>query len=152
MGVVGRVSFLVDGVPERSLPERVTTVRCLLEHMMPLARHASIDGFSDVADLPEEVSCALGQLREHSPEVHRGWRQARRTYMAIPVALNEPSQRAAFLLCAPFAIHAELVYDDGSPLLVLDDTSMSIEVTIDPSKRSVLTAVLPEGASLRPVG
>lgn len=71
--------------------------------------------------------------------------------MAIPVNLGESSQRHAFLLFAPYAIHAELAYDDESPLLVLHDTSTSIEVVVGPTEKSALEAALPEGSSLRPV-
>ncbi len=151
MDGVSRASFVLDGVPERALPDRVMAVRRLIERVIPLAAYANVDGFSDVTELPEEVCQAMCLLRRHSPEVHRRWRAPKRTHMGIPVNLGELSQRRAFLLFAPYAIHAVLAYNDQTPLVVLHDTSTSIEVVIEPTEKRALEAILPEDSSLRPL-
>lgn len=149
MDGVGRISFLLDGVSERCLSERVATIRCFLEQVIPLASYANVDGFSDIADLPDDVSQALRRLRKHSPAIRRRWRHPEQTYMAIPVDLRAPSHLDAFLLFAPYAIHAVLAYGDESTFVVLSDTCTSIEVRLNSKEATALKADLPNGLSLR---
>jgi hypothetical protein len=145
----GKASVLIDGPSELALVERVSAVRQLFEGLVSQGVKAYVDGFSDVQSLPRDVMQALERLRDISPKNHRGFRRAEKTYMAIPVNLEELSQRNAFLLFAPYAIHAELVWADESSFVIVDDTSTSIEIIEDRHNMAALEASLPRGLSLR---
>lgn len=124
----------------------------MLPLFVDMAALGFVDGFSDISGLPEDVAKALANLREHAPTVRGTFARPRRTFMAIPVDPRDDLQLNCFESFAPYSIHAELVYDDGEPLLILHDTSTSIEIIVSPERIADIEAALPSEAVLRRAG
>lgn len=140
---------MVDGLAELPLGDRVSAVRHMLPVLVSMATKGYVDGFSDIPELPPEVADSLASLRDQAPAVQRTFGRARRTYMAIPVDLGDHVQFSWFRMFAPYSIHAELVYEDDDPVLVMHDTSTSVEVIVQPEFVTSIETALPSGAVLR---
>lgn len=140
---------MIDGLSDLPLAERVSAVRNILPVLVNMASRGYVDGFSDISELPAEVADSLVLLRDHAPTVQRTFGRTRRTYMAIPVDLHDDLQYKSFQMFSPYSIHAELVYENDEPLLLLDDTSTSVEVIVPPERVTDVETALPTGAVLR---
>lgn len=140
---------LVDGLSELPVTARAEAVRGLLKWVLRFASGASVDGFSDVVELPNEAATALDKIRDAAPSLRRRFGRDRRTFMGIVMNLNEQEERKAFLAFAPYSIHAELTYRDGTLLLSVDDTSTALEIVLSHHDLQEMERVLPPGCVVR---
>lgn len=141
---------VVRGVDRLALDERVAVARQLLRRVRDRGRTAYVDGFSDVSDLPADAAEALSVIRERAPLRRRLLQSPERTFMAVPLGADDPEDFDLLVAFAPYSIHAEVVGDDDSVVLVLHDTSTAIEVRASDPVVDEIVPDLPSGLTLEP--
>ncbi|MGH2625452.1 MAG: hypothetical protein ACRDHY_02230 [Anaerolineales bacterium] len=70
--------------------------------------------------------------------------------MAVPLGADDPEDFDLLVAFAPYSIHAEVVGDDDSVVLVLHDTSTAIEVRASDPVVDEIVPDLPSGLTLEP--
>lgn len=141
------------GRPWRRTPrpgERVELARQLLARVRDQGRTAYVDGFSDVSELPSDAAEALVAISERAPLRRRVLRPPERTFMAVRLDVLDPEDFDLLLAFAPYSIHAELVGDEDSVVLVLHDMSTAIEVRANSDVVNEIVRGLPSGLTLEP--
>jgi len=132
-----------------TLDRRVNAARAILNAALAIATSGRVDGFTDISNLPPEVTAALEDVRMRAPALRRLRGESEPTFMAIPMRLADPRDRAIFVAFAPYSIHAELLDPDGKRILQLDDASSSIEVSAPVSVFDALLRNLPEDVAVQ---